>query len=320
LTLSYNSVIMPGMTQAIWTLDELTERVGQALSVGYHGQPSGRVRHLPDQRAIRWYTTIGLVDRPAATRGRTAMYGPRHLLQLVAIKRLQAQGLPLVAIQAELAGATDAQLARVAQLPEAAGVAEAAPPAAPAPSLRRPTAALRATPAIARPLSQAGASATAPAAGEAATPAATAGPGEGGTPADLPGAMAGPGGDPTLAAGPGQARQARFWRERPAAAGSGAAAGPNTAEADGVTAGPSAAAEAAGATQAAGAVAGPSQGPGVDGVATLQGVRLGERATLLLDPARPLDDADLRAILDAARPLLRALRARGLDHPGRELP
>ena len=86
------------MTEAIWTLDELTERVGAALSVGYDGQPSGRVRHLPDQRAIRWYTTIGLVDRPAATRGRTAMYGPRHLLQLVAIKRLQARGLSLVSI------------------------------------------------------------------------------------------------------------------------------------------------------------------------------------------------------------------------------
>ncbi|HEY2958409.1 MAG TPA: hypothetical protein VGM21_09395 [Actinomycetota bacterium] len=60
-----------------------------------------------------------------------------------------------------------------------------------------------------------------------------------------------------------------------------------------------------------------------DEVATLRGVRLGERATLLLDPARPLDDADLRAILDAARPLLEALRARGLDgghHPGREHP
>src|SRR6266545_3505110 len=181
------------MTEAIWTLDELTERVGAALSVGYDGQPSGRVRDLPDQRAIRWYTTIGLVDRPAATRGRTAMYGPRHLLQLVAIKRLQAQGRSLVAIQAELAGATDAQLARVAQV----------------------------------------------------------------TKAPVP--------------------QARFWRERP--------------------------------VEAVGTAA---------DLATLRGVRLGERATLLLDLARPLDDADLRAILDAAHPLLEALRARGLDHPGRE--
>jgi DNA-binding transcriptional MerR regulator len=255
------------MTQAIWTLDELTERVGAALSVGYDGQPSGRVRDLPDQRAIRWYTTIGLVDRPAATRGRTAMYGPRHLLQLVAIKRLQAQGLSLVAIQAELAGATDTQLARVAQVPQAAagagaGAAEA-PPAAAAPPLRRPTAAVRATPAIA------------PAPGDgAASPA-----------------------GPTLGASHALARHARFWREPPA-------------EAAGTAAGPSAVEGAVGGTAAAAAA----------GVATLRGVRLGERATLLLDPARPLDDADLRAILDAARPLLQALRDRGLDQPGRELP
>jgi DNA-binding transcriptional MerR regulator len=281
------------MTRAIWTLDELTDQVGAALSVGYDGQPSGRVRHLPDRRAIRWYTTIGLVDRPAATRGRTAMYGPRHLLQLVAIKRLQAQGLSLVAIQAELAGATDAQLARVARVPQAqaaavAGTAEApAPPAAPTPPaatppLRRPTASLHATPAIAQPLGQ----------GEAATP------------ADIPDARVGQGEAPTAplagpAAGRGMARRARFWRERPTQAA-------GAADAEGPT--------------GAGAAEGPAEVAGVDRVATLRGVRLGERATLLLDPARPLDDADLRAILDAARPLLRALRARGLDHPGRELP
>jgi DNA-binding transcriptional MerR regulator len=107
------------MEAARWTLDELAERVGAALAVDYHGQPSGRVRDVPDRRAIRWYTTIGLVDRPAAHRGRTALYGPRHLLQLVALKRLQARGLSLVAIQQELAGATDAQLAKVARVPAA---------------------------------------------------------------------------------------------------------------------------------------------------------------------------------------------------------
>src|SRR4030095_943669 len=57
----------------------------------------------------------GLIDRPVAHRGRTALYGPRHLLQLVAVKRLQARGLPLVAIQQELAGATDTELGRVAR-------------------------------------------------------------------------------------------------------------------------------------------------------------------------------------------------------------
>jgi DNA-binding transcriptional MerR regulator len=102
------------MEEPPWTLDELAERVDAALAVGYAGQSSGRVRAVPDRRAIRWYTTIGLIDRPVAHRGRTALYGPRHLLQLVAVKRLQAKGLPLVAIQQELAGATDSQLARVA--------------------------------------------------------------------------------------------------------------------------------------------------------------------------------------------------------------
>src|ERR687896_2416801 len=105
------------MEASRWTLDELAEQVDAALAVDYPGQPSGRVRAVPDRRAIRWYATIGLIDRPVAHRGRTALYGPRHLLQLVAVKRLQAKGLPLVAIQQELAGATDAQLARVARLP-----------------------------------------------------------------------------------------------------------------------------------------------------------------------------------------------------------
>ena len=115
------------MHEPRWTLDELAERVDTALAVDYSGPPSGRVRAVPDRRAIRWYTTIGLIDRPVAHRGRTALYGPRHLLQLVAVKRLQARGLPLVAIQQELAGATDSQLARVARLPEGVAPGPAVP-------------------------------------------------------------------------------------------------------------------------------------------------------------------------------------------------
>ena len=135
LTLLYVSVNMAGMTRppmTRWTLDQLAERVGVALSVDYDGPPRGRVREVPDQRAIRYYTTIGLVDRPAAMRGRTALYVRRHLLQLVAIKRLQADGLSLARIQRELAGATDAQLERVARVPPLDEPAPAAPERAPA--------------------------------------------------------------------------------------------------------------------------------------------------------------------------------------------
>jgi len=106
------------MVVGVWTMDELVDRVRQALAAEYPGAPNGRVRDVPDRRAIRWYTTTGLVDRPAGMRGRTALYGPRHLLQLVAVKRRQAQGHSLAAIQAELAGASDADLAIAARVPE----------------------------------------------------------------------------------------------------------------------------------------------------------------------------------------------------------
>ncbi|GAB7046822.1 MerR family transcriptional regulator [Catenuloplanes indicus] len=101
----------------MWTMDELLERVREALAAEYPGAPNGRVRELPDRRAVRWYATTGLVDRATAMRGRTALYGPRHLLQIVAVKRRQAAGQSLAAIQAELAGATDAELAAIARVP-----------------------------------------------------------------------------------------------------------------------------------------------------------------------------------------------------------
>jgi hypothetical protein len=101
----------------VWTMDELVERVRRALAAEYPGAPNGRVREVPDRRAIRWYTTTGLVDRPLGMRGRTALYGPRHLLQIVAVKRRQADGRSLADIQAELAGATDAELTFVARVP-----------------------------------------------------------------------------------------------------------------------------------------------------------------------------------------------------------
>lgn len=98
---------------------------GQALEAApYEGQTSGRVRDVPDARTIRYYTTLGVLDRPLEMRGRTAYYGRRHLLQVVAIKRLQARGMSLVDIQKSVAGADNGSLKRWAALP--AGFWEAA--------------------------------------------------------------------------------------------------------------------------------------------------------------------------------------------------
>jgi DNA-binding transcriptional MerR regulator len=248
---------MVAMEDRRWNLDELAERVDAALAVGYRGQPSGRVRAVPDRRAIRWYTTIGLIDRPVAYRGRTALYGPRHLLQLVAVKRLQAKGLPLVTIQQELAGATDTQLARVAHLPAGAGDGSPAGGAAVRDGGRNRTG-------------------EEPAAERTAARTAT--------------------GVPRVARA-AAARRAGFWRQQPAAAFAAIAEGPGASDPT---------------TSAAPIDPAAPMDPGAGGVATLQVVRLGEGATLLLEPGRELDAADVRAILDAAGPLLSALRGRGL--------
>ncbi|MEN3535660.1 MerR family transcriptional regulator [Microbispora sp. ZYX-F-249] len=139
-----------------WTIGELAERAAALLGAvprvygqeqradgkeqrangkeqradGPEPRGNGRVREVPNERLIRWYTTIGLLDPPLGRRGRVALYGRRHLLQLVAVKRRQADGLSIADIQAELTGATDAMLQRVAGL---TGPPPAPPPEPPPP-------------------------------------------------------------------------------------------------------------------------------------------------------------------------------------------
>ena len=118
--------------EATWTISELATQAAEVLAASPqqpNGVANGRVRDVPNERLIRWYVTVGLVDPPLSRRGRVARYGERHLLQLVAVKRRQAEGRPLAEIQEELAGATDEALAAVAGLQRAAKPAAA--PAAP---------------------------------------------------------------------------------------------------------------------------------------------------------------------------------------------
>ncbi|MGZ6126542.1 MAG: MerR family transcriptional regulator [Myxococcales bacterium] len=92
-------------------LDELSSRIAEELGGrGLLGAaPDARVSAAPDARTVRYYTTLGLIDRPRIE-GRQARYGERHLLQLLAIKALQAVELPLAQIQQRLYGRSDAEL------------------------------------------------------------------------------------------------------------------------------------------------------------------------------------------------------------------
>ena len=109
------------------TIGELAATASAAVASADVRGANRRVTDLPDERTIRWYSTIGLLDRPSGSRGRTALYDERHVLQLVAIKRLQSEGRTLAEIQDELVGATDRTLRRIAALrqPAEAQVAQA---------------------------------------------------------------------------------------------------------------------------------------------------------------------------------------------------
>lgn len=98
--------------EQLWTLAELVSEVATRIAA-LPPPKNGQVRAVPDERTIRYYATLGLLDRPSAMRGRTALYGPRHVAQLIAIKRLQTMGRSLQEIQQLWPTLDDATLARM---------------------------------------------------------------------------------------------------------------------------------------------------------------------------------------------------------------
>ncbi|MFN0251818.1 MAG: MerR family transcriptional regulator [Kofleriaceae bacterium] len=85
------------------------------------------MRAVPDERTIRYYATLGLLDRPVAMRGRTALYNARHLAQVVAIKRLQLMGRSLSEIQTLWPTLDDTTLARMSGVSVAGTTANPSP-------------------------------------------------------------------------------------------------------------------------------------------------------------------------------------------------
>jgi len=81
--------------------------------LGIRQDPQSRVASHPDLRTFRLYRTQKLIDPPETKSGTAGVYGRRHVLQLVAIKSLQAQRLPLREIRNRLAVACEADLEKM---------------------------------------------------------------------------------------------------------------------------------------------------------------------------------------------------------------
>lgn len=77
-----------------------------------------RVQWDLQPRVIRYYTTLGLLDRACEKRGKSMYYGSRHLFQLLSIKKLQSQGLSLAEIQPKLLGASELEMTEFLEMPE----------------------------------------------------------------------------------------------------------------------------------------------------------------------------------------------------------
>lgn len=95
-----------------WTLEQLVQAVAAALTTM---DPLRKAGSPPSPRTVRYYTDVGVIDAPSGRRGLNAIYGQRHFLQLLAIKRLQAQGLPLSDIRAQVASAPTSRLKDLAK-------------------------------------------------------------------------------------------------------------------------------------------------------------------------------------------------------------
>jgi len=85
--------------------------------LGIEQDPLSRVSAVPDIRTFRMYRTQKLVDPPNTKAGSAGVYGRKHVVQLAAIKSLQAQRLPLRRIRMALANASTRRLEKIIRYP-----------------------------------------------------------------------------------------------------------------------------------------------------------------------------------------------------------
>ena len=92
----------------------LAEEAARILAEsGAARQGRGTVTELPDERTVRYYLAEGLIPPAEEKQGTASVFGFRHLLQLLVVKKLQAEGLPIRAIRELVTGKTERQLERL---------------------------------------------------------------------------------------------------------------------------------------------------------------------------------------------------------------
>jgi DNA-binding transcriptional MerR regulator len=102
--------------RSLLTLSEFAAAAANAVEASGAVPDNRQAKPIPAERMVRYYTARGLLPRPG-TRGRALTYGRTHLLRLVAIKRLQGEGLSLDEIAERLDEMPPAELESLAAIP-----------------------------------------------------------------------------------------------------------------------------------------------------------------------------------------------------------
>src|ERR1044071_8719113 len=85
---------------------ELADEAAKILAEIGPAQERGTVSEVPDERTIRYYLSEGLLSPAEEKQGTASVFGYRHLLQLLVVKKLQAEGLPIRAIREQIGRAS----------------------------------------------------------------------------------------------------------------------------------------------------------------------------------------------------------------------
>ena len=92
---------------------ELADMAARVLAEKGPVQERGTVSEVPDERTVRYYLTEGLLAPAEEKQGTASVFGYLHLLQLLAVKHLQAQHLPIRKIRELVEGRTERELERL---------------------------------------------------------------------------------------------------------------------------------------------------------------------------------------------------------------
>jgi DNA-binding transcriptional MerR regulator len=73
-------------------------------------QARGTVTSVPDERTIRYYMAEGLIQTPGERQGTASVFTYLNLLQLLTVKKLQAEHLPIRKIRELVGGKSEQEL------------------------------------------------------------------------------------------------------------------------------------------------------------------------------------------------------------------